>query len=111
MGFQLLNVITAQDESVLQHYAFDSEHLSIPLDLTAAAAESRFLGSAPDTIVRVLRTENVTSNLHHDGVPPAKFQASKRLTDFFRVISTNLDRKGKEFISTVEGFKCVPLAM
>lgn len=104
MGFQLLNVLTANDESVLERYAFDSEHLSLPLDLVQPAARaSRLLGSAPPDIYRILSQEPVTSNLHHDGIPPSRFQASARLTDFYNVLSTNVDRKGSTFISTIEG--------
>lgn len=42
-------------------------------------------------------------NSHHDGVTPAAFAASKGLTDTFTVLSTNVDRQGRAFVSTMEG--------
>lgn len=59
---------------------------------------------APANVLNILRTENVTANLHHDGVSPACFQGDAKLPKFFRVISTNHDRKGKAFVSTIEAF-------
>lgn len=49
-----------------------------------------------------LGAENITMNNHGYGVAPATFAASAALSGFFDVLSTNLDRKGKEFVSTIE---------
>ena len=49
-----------------------------------------------------LRTRNVTVNLHHDGVAPSSFAAGTTLGGAFRVLSTNVDAKGKAFASTIE---------
>jgi len=104
MGFQLLNILTSKNQSVLSLNAFDSEDLSIPLNMTSEAAESRLFGPAqPANIMDNLRTQPITSNLHHDGVTPADFNDQAALTSFYRVLSTNMDRKGKEFVSTIEG--------
>lgn len=56
---------------VLQTYAYDSEDLSLPLHLTATAQRSRLLGQAfPTQLKRWITEENLTTNLHHDGVAP-----------------------------------------
>ena len=47
--------------------------------------------------------ENVTTNLHHDGVRPASFIENSGLAATFNVLSTNVDRKGRAFVSTIEG--------
>lgn len=73
MGFQLLSILAANDSSVLEHNAFDSEDISLPLELTAAAKDSPLLAKAPARILAILTQQNVTNNLHHDGVAPATF--------------------------------------
>ncbi|CAE7251855.1 gghA, partial [Symbiodinium pilosum] len=103
MGVQTLSVVAA-GTSVLQTNAFDSENMSLPLMLTHAAKTSRLLGAqAPSNILRWLTTENLTSNLHHDGVAPDSFASNEHLASLFSVLSTNQDRRGREFVSTIEG--------
>eukprot|EP00727_Mastigamoeba_balamuthi_P000873 m51a1_g10783 putative gamma-glutamyl hydrolase (325) ;mRNA; r:55091-56607 len=103
MGFQLLCVLAAGDPGVLAEGAFDAYDAAMPLGLTEEAAGSALLGDAPPALVWQLRTLNITANLHHDGVTPEAFFGNERLRSFFKVLSTNRDRKGVEFISTVEG--------
>ena len=98
MGLQLLSVLVG-GYGVLEYEAFDAEDLSLPLDFTAAAKTSKlFGGGAP----LGLFAENVTSNLHHDGVDPETYDTNGALRGFYSVLSTNVDRKGKPFASTIE---------
>jgi len=110
MGFQLLNILASGgNQTVLQRYAFDSEDLSMALSMTADIQSSRLFGPmAPSDVVDILQKENVTANFHHDGVTPDDFYGSKPLSSFFYVLSTNVDRKGKAFVSTVEGKNGLP---
>ncbi len=102
MGFQFLSILGAGGNSSVLQSGFDSESLSIPLDFTAKAAESRLFGHAPAEVMRILRTENVTANLHHSGVTPETFATNTKLVSFFNVLSTNVDRVGRSFVSTIE---------
>jgi gamma-glutamyl hydrolase len=102
MGFQVLMILLANDTSILSTYAFDSEDLSLPLDLTPEAATSRFLSSLPATDYDALSRWNITSNLHHDGVHPKHFAAGGALAGKADLLSTNVDRKGQPFASTAE---------
>jgi len=110
MGFQLLCVLTAEDQAVLSLNAFDSENISWALDMTSDAPKSRMFGNnlIPPTVYTILSTQNVTENLHHDGVTPKNFSRNSKLVDFFDILSTNNDRKGKTFVSTIEG-KTMPV--
>ena len=110
MGLQTLSILVAEDASVLLSNAFDAESLMLPLDLTPAAKTSRFLAASavPPAVRASLTTRNVTTNLHHDGVAPATFVTNHNLASFFDVLSTNVDRKGRAFVSTIEG-KTVPV--
>jgi hypothetical protein len=58
-------------------------HLGCPLPLTV-------------TPVKSVQTLKVT---------PATFVSNKVLAAFYNVLSTNLDRKGREFVSTIEANK------
>jgi gamma-glutamyl hydrolase len=98
-GFQLLCILAAGTD-VLEHNAFDSEDYSIPLNLTAEGLVSRLFGPMPLDVVQTLVKENVTTNLHHDGVTPDTFAA--KVSPLFTALSTNVDRTGKAFVSTME---------
>ena len=55
-GFEWLMQIAAEDDAVLTN-GFDSENMSVPLNLTAAAARSRLLAEAATTPVQGTTTE------------------------------------------------------
>jgi gamma-glutamyl hydrolase len=109
MGIQTLSVLVSQDPAVVLSNAFDSDNgLMLPLDMTSASKKSRLfgtLGSISPPILNWFETKDVTTNLHHDGVLPDSFHSNERLSSFFNVLSTNQDRKGKTFVSTIEGKK------
>jgi len=104
-GFQLLSILIAEDMSVLSRNAFDSESLLLPLDFTSDISNSKLFGDASNDILFTLANKNVTVNLHHDGVKPVDFYNNVYLPNFFSVLSTNTDRKGLEFISSIESYE------
>ncbi|CAL1540419.1 unnamed protein product [Lymnaea stagnalis] len=101
MGFQLLCYVT-QGENLLK--PTDSNNASWALNLTSDAYLSRMYGIAPFEVQKILLTEPVTQNQHSYSILIPDFENSK-LSDFFYKLSTNLDRKGVEFISSVEAKK------
>jgi gamma-glutamyl hydrolase len=84
---------------------FDSENYSIPLDFTSSAMKSRIFGSASADIIKILKTENVTMNNHHYGIYTDHFLSTESLSSFFHLLSTNDDKQGVEFVSTMEAYK------
>lgn len=48
-------------------------------------------------------SEKVTWNHHSKGVSRQTYSEKPKLSDFFDVLSVNIDEEGKEFISTIEG--------
>lgn len=81
---------------------FDAENFSIPLNLDVGlAAKSRMLGDSPE-LREALIAEPITMNNHRYGVPPSAFSGATALGKFFDVLSTNYDRSGKVFVSTIE---------
>jgi len=106
MGFEMLNVLVAQDPSVLTA-GFNSENYTIPLNFTAYGPTSRMTSNNKE-VISILSTQPVTMNNHHSGVAPTAFYGNSKLTSTFNVVSTNVDRDGKEFVSTIEG-KTLPI--
>jgi len=100
-GFQLLNVLQAQDPSVVVS-GFDAEDISFALELTSIAYSSRLFSNLPDDVVKILATKNVTMNFHHAGVTPETYESNSRLNRFYSLLSVNQDRKGRTFTSTME---------
>jgi len=100
LGFEELAVVTANNADVLS--SFNAENVSLPLDFTSYASQSKMFGNAPAYIMEIFETKPVTMNNHQEGVSPATFQATPALNSFFNVISTNTDKSGNVFLSTWE---------
>lgn len=108
MGFQQM-IIVADGKDNLDNLLgkFDSfGNLDLPLIFTDEGVDSRMMASArksnPEYIIKLM-SENLTLNNHMMGISPKKFKQSKLLNNFYKIISTNYDRQGKEFVSTIEG--------
>lgn len=100
LGFQLLTALATGKDLMTE---FDAENLMLPLNFSDGYKDSRLYGNLPDDVFHYLSKENVTTNYHHYGITPTDFQFSVDLTKYFRILSTNVDRNGKEFVSTIEG--------
>jgi len=103
LGLQLLSIIAADDVNVLTH-GFDA-YAPYPLIFNDQAKGSRIFSSMPSNVVNSFTEQNITMNLHHDGITPDSYKNSKKLNSFFNALSTNYDKNNKEFISTMESFK------
>ncbi|XP_050393733.1 gamma-glutamyl hydrolase A [Patella vulgata] len=102
-GFQLLNNLTAYENLITPT---DSENLPLPLNITTEnVGASRLFSKMPAYIYNILKYRPVTFNNHHYSMTSDTFYNTASLKSFYRVLSTNVDRKGVEFISTFEAFK------
>lgn len=107
-GMQVLALLASRNASVLSYGVFDAEDASWPLAISWDGHHSSRIFSAdtaPPDVIATLMTENVTVNLHHDGVALGDWLANPRLGDFFILASTNVDRGGKTFASTLEAWE------
>jgi len=104
LGFQLISVLVG-NESILTS-GFDSENYPVALSFSPNATSSRLFNPAtcPSYVFDALATQPITMNNHQDGVTPSAFSSSKALSSFYRLISTNVDKKGRPFVSTIEAF-------
>ena len=116
-GYEWLMQTAADDDKVLTG-GFDSENISLPLNLTSAAATSRLfadaaimpvLSTSPRlSVLSALSTLPLTLNNHKMAVSPRDFARSS-LPKAFDVLATNVDRKGNAFVSVVEGRSGLPV--
>ncbi|KAJ7386645.1 hypothetical protein OS493_006631 [Desmophyllum pertusum] len=83
----------------------DTWNISLKLDLPSDYKSTKLLGPAPDHIISYLTKEDVNYNNHHRGITLETFQKDEKLKEFFQIVSTNKDRKGKTFISSMEARK------
>lgn len=84
---------------------YGTENVSLPLNFTSAAADSKLYGPLPDTIKNILTKESVTPNFHKYCLSTKVYSGFKVLSDFYSVLSTNVDQKGTEFVSSLEARK------
>ncbi|XP_057315894.1 gamma-glutamyl hydrolase B-like isoform X2 [Hydractinia symbiolongicarpus] len=100
LGFETLHVLTTNSGAVLSPFAADD--ISIPLNFTENAASSRLFKDVPPNIYKAMETEKVTYNHHSYGISPNAYNKYPALSRFFKILSTNYDLVGKEFVSMVE---------
>ena len=103
LGFELLATMVCGSSSVLSHS--DSENLPLPLNFTPQYQNSKLFANISTELAKYLSTAPTTLNLHYNCVSTETFKANKKLNNFFRVLSINNDRNGKQFVSTMEGIK------
>eukprot|EP00697_Spironema_sp_BW2_P017805 gnl/Spiro4/9612_TR5101_c1_g1_i1.p1 gnl/Spiro4/9612_TR5101_c1_g1~~gnl/Spiro4/9612_TR5101_c1_g1_i1.p1 ORF type:complete len:388 (+),score=106.95 gnl/Spiro4/9612_TR5101_c1_g1_i1:31-1164(+) len=107
LGFEELSMLVSglDQDRVLDHFA--AENIDLPLVLTDYAKQSRIFSGLTEadraTVLDYLANNGVTDNQHHWGLPYSTFFANQNLFNFFNLISSNVDRNGKAFISSLEG--------
>eukprot|EP01133_Synstelium_polycarpum_P013427 gene13427-15823_t len=101
-GFEQIAMLAANDIDTVLRKDYDSNNMSIPLNFTAYARHSRLFKKADHSIMNALGTKPITSNYHAFGVHPSKFSSTASLNTFYDVLSWNTDRRGVEFLSTIE---------
>jgi len=79
---------------------FDAENLTLSLNFTPDGRSSRFYATVG--VQDLLASQPITMNNHKMGLTPHSYEATSALRETFKVLSTNLDRKGQEFVSSIE---------
>jgi len=104
LGFQELLIVGANSTNVLDS-GFDSEDLTLALETTMAANSSKLFKAMPENLRKIIVSQKVTYNNHQCGITPDHFNNNAKLTSFYDVLSTNCDKKGVYFVSTIEAKK------
>jgi gamma-glutamyl hydrolase len=104
LGFEWLSQLGANDTSVLTS-GFDAENITLAIEPTEYAADSRMYSS--NNVLDLASNYPITMNNHGAGVTPDDFNSFEGL-DNFNILSTNVDRGGKKFVSSFE-HKTLPI--
>ncbi|XP_039445076.1 gamma-glutamyl hydrolase-like isoform X3 [Culex pipiens pallens] len=99
LGFELLTYLAADGNEHRAHCSSNNQGLH--LDFTADFRTSRLFAKAPEDVVQILANEPVTANFHQFCTTEQNF-TEYGLDREWRVMSTNKDWNGLEFISTIE---------
>ncbi|XP_072047443.1 gamma-glutamyl hydrolase-like [Amphiura filiformis] len=104
-GFEILSQLTAWKNLLAN--TFNTTEITIPLILHTDYRASRLFGpeNTPFDILQSLVLRNITLHSHRWSLTPKNFSSNAKLTNFFRILSTNFDDEGVEFISTMEAYK------
>mmetsp|Transcript_73087 Transcript_73087/g.152578 ORF Transcript_73087/g.152578 Transcript_73087/m.152578 type:complete len:339 (+) Transcript_73087:210-1226(+) len=86
-----------------------SEQLTLPLTLTEEGKTSSLVSDWPASLLQETSQQNVTWHFHQQGVSIKDFNSRPALGKFWRVISTNVDLRGEEFVSFAEARDGAPI--
>ena len=100
LGFEYIVMIASGKGQAALQGGFDAYNMSLSLDNLVTTDRTQLFTMAH--IQTIASTQNVTMNNHHFGISPESFQQSPDLTAMFTITSTNTDRQGRPFVSTIE---------
>ena len=101
LGFETLNIIAAGNRPDILT-KFSASDISIPLNYTDIAPESRLFKDMPQNLYKALGTEAISYNHHNYGVGPETYAEEPSLRNFFNVLSYNNGELGRTFVSSIE---------
>lgn len=102
LGFEMLAVLAAEEDILQQCHA---DNILMPLHFSAGSRKSRLFEQMTDPMTTLLSQQNITNNHHVCCVTSKVFDSNKKLKSFYKVLSTNTDKNGVEFISTMEAYQ------
>ncbi|XP_061408662.1 gamma-glutamyl hydrolase-like [Lethenteron reissneri] len=81
-----------------------TQDVALPLNLTKESKQSKLFRNFPKGVLDTLASESMTGNMHNWSLSLKNFSANEKLRNFYRVLTTNTDSSGVEFISTMEAY-------
>lgn len=101
-GFEEMTTLPLKPQQDLLSNCSGTEGVLLPLNYTAAAKTSRLLKDMLPSLKDTLGKAKITPNFHNLCLSTKTFRETQQLNDFYTVLSTNVDVKGLEFVSTME---------
>ncbi|CAM9464286.1 gamma-glutamyl hydrolase-like [Lampetra fluviatilis] len=101
LGLEELSFLTSGENLLTLTHTKD---IALPLNFTRESRQSKLFQNFPKHILDTLASEPITSNLHSWSLSLKNFSANDKLRKFYRVLTTNTDSSGVEFISTMEAY-------
>ena len=102
-GFQAMPVLTEKSIQILK--LFESKNISLPMHIEDDYKNSKMFRNLPDDLKKVMETKDITANYHKYGIYPSEMRTNKDLKEWYKVLGTSIDQKGKTFIAAYEGEK------
>ena len=105
MGMQQMMIIADEHDDLKNLLTrFDSfNNLLETLRFTEEGRKSRIVRYISPELFKKMQTKSCTLNNHKLGISTARFRKHKNLNNFYKIVSWSKDRKGKKFVSTIEG--------
>ncbi len=103
LGLEFLSTLVSEDLNILSQT--DTMNLPLPLKFSEDYRSSKMFGTIDDSLAHFLSTAPTTMNNHKRSLLTSTFEKNQKLKSFFKILSTNKDRNGLEFVSTIEGAK------
>uniref|UniRef100_UPI00398ED130 gamma-glutamyl hydrolase-like n=1 Tax=Pristiophorus japonicus TaxID=55135 RepID=UPI00398ED130 len=99
LGHQVLTALTA-GENLLSRT--DTSNVALTLDFTDETKSSQIFKDFSPEMMKVLSEKPLTGHFHKFSVTVQAFETNEKLRSFYRLVSTNRDRQGVPFVSTIE---------
>ena len=103
LGHQILATLANGDTDI--RILTDSFNMTAPLNLPKNYRNSKLFRYIPHERMKMFNETLITTHFHELSIPLKSFHENKKLKDFYKVLTTNLDRRGLEFVSTMEARK------
>ena len=100
LGHELLS--TAVNDLVDLHVETETHDTMAPLNLVQEYRESKLFQNIPKKMVKTYNESLITAHFHYMSLPLKSFQNNHKLKKFYRILTTNIDRNGTEYVSTME---------
>jgi gamma-glutamyl hydrolase len=103
MGMQQMMMIADGRDNLEMLEYFDSmDNLMLPMEFPEDPRTTQLFRDVPSDLLVRLQAEPCSLNNHKMGLSTRTFLRNKRISDFYRIVSTSKDRVGKEFVATIE---------
>uniref|UniRef100_UPI00358ECE65 gamma-glutamyl hydrolase-like n=1 Tax=Myxine glutinosa TaxID=7769 RepID=UPI00358ECE65 len=104
LGFEELLVLVAGHNMLIKSSG-TTKVTARPINLTSGATRSRMYQDFPLWLLQAMTTEPLAAFNHICCLPLEIFQKDEKLKKFYRLLSTNKDDNGLEFVSSVEAIE------
>jgi gamma-glutamyl hydrolase len=103
LGHQYLATVVNGPTEIL--IPTETLNMTAPLNLPKSYRESELFRAIPKHLVNRFNNTLITAHFHNFSLPLKLFLESEKLKNFYKIITTNVDRNGVEFVSTMEAKK------
>ncbi|XP_048452011.1 gamma-glutamyl hydrolase-like [Rhincodon typus] len=80
-------------------------NLALPLNFTKAGLHSQMFKNFPKNLLQALQIQLLTGHYHYWSISVKNFTNNKKLDNFYKILTTNMDNQRVEFVSTLEAWR------